>query len=301
MKIIRDIKSIGVIAKPVVALGVFDGVHRGHRRILEAAVRKAHSVGGTSVVLTFDPHPRNKRSLYSMRHRLKIFVELGIDMCIVINFSRSFARMSAPDFVRNILYRRIRAHTVCVGENFKFGRDARGRSGMLSGLARRYDFRVRAFRAVRAGGAIISSTRIRKLIEEGKLSRAARLLSRPVGVLGTVVRGGEWAGRMGFPTANIYPHHEVIPPAGIYAVNVLFEGSTLPGVCYIGADPTLKSGRPLHVEVHIFDFHGDLYGRELEIHFIQKIRGEKLFPSKEALIERIKKDIAKARTIFARK
>ncbi len=299
MKVIYGINRVGTLPKPVVALGVFDGVHRGHRVILHAAVKKARAIGGTSVAMTFWPHPQGKESLYSIEHRLRVIAEIGIDVCIVVVFNKRFAAIGARDFVKKFLCGKLHVSVVYVGRDYRFGKNAEGTIAVLRELSRLHNFAVVSCKTLQSEGKPISSTVIRSLIKKGKLSVARELLSRPVSILGTVVRGVSWAGRMGFPTANIVPHHEVIPPAGIYAVKAVCAGKTIGGVCYIGTDPTLRLRRPLHVEVHIFNFKKNIYGNDLEIQFIKRIRGEKKFPSTEALIAQIHRDIIQARKILS--
>jgi riboflavin kinase/FMN adenylyltransferase len=307
MKVIHGISQIKKYRKPVVALGVFDGVHLGHRRILKAAVRKAQRIDGTSVALTFWPHPQKEENIYSLKHRLKLIEDLGIDVCIVMNFTRHFARMSAVEFVKDILVDKINAKYIYVGKNFCFGRNAQGNTRTLQGLSKVFNFKVKLFGVIKIGNRPISSTYIRDLIKTGQLNMAQRLLCTPVSILGTVIRGSLLGRRLGFPTANIDPHHEVIPPEGIYAVRVIFGDRNLNGVCYIGTKPTIKSHiayRISHIakniEVHIFDFKEKVYGEYLEIQFIKKIRDERKFPSFLALSNQIRKDITRAKRVFSR-
>jgi riboflavin kinase / FMN adenylyltransferase len=299
MKVVKGIRNILRFKKPVVALGVFDGVHRGHRVILKAAVDKALKVKGTSIALTFWPHPRGEESLYSLEHRLKLVGELGIDVCVVINFNRRFAAMPAEDFVENILIKNIGAHYIFIGENFRFGKDAEGGLGMLELFAKRYNFGLKAFSVIRTRHKPISSTLIRSLIKKGDIHSAEKLLGRPVSILGTVIKGASFAKSLGFPTANIDPHHEVIPPDGVYSVRVMLSGKAYGGACYIGPKPRfLKQGQKpkaqgvgKNIEVHIFNFNNNIYGKILEVQFLKKIRKAKNFNSISLLTVQIKKDI----------
>lgn len=302
MKIVRGVNKIKRFKSPVVALGVFDGVHRGHRKILIAASRKARSIKGTSMALTFWPHPQKEGALNSLEHRLRLIAELGIDVCVVINFNRGFAKMTAEDFVKRILFKKLGARYIYVGDNFRFGRGARGGIKTLKKLSKEYKFRLMAFKVLKVKKHPISSTYIRALIKNGDLGLAQRLLSRPVGVLGTVIKGSSIGRKLGFPTANINPHHEVIPARGVYAVKVIFDKKRLDGICNIGYKPTFKiPGRPReHIELHIFNFHKNIYGKYLEVQFIRKIREEKKFSSSAALVEQIKKDINSFRKHFPR-
>ncbi|MDD5196203.1 MAG: riboflavin biosynthesis protein RibF [Candidatus Omnitrophica bacterium] len=300
MKIIHGINNIGKIKKPVVALGVFDGVHRGHRRILKAAAHKAHTIGGTSVVLTFCPHPQKQASLYSLEHRLRLIAELGIDICVVINFTGSFAGIPAEDFIKNILAGRIGAKYVYVGKDFRFGRKAQGDFNLLKIIGEDYGFKGRGINIIKVQGRAISSTLIRRLIKRGDIGQAERLLSRPVSILGTVIKGTAVGRILGFPTANINPHHEVIPAAGIYAVRIIFGGDKLKGACYIGQRPTLElKNKKVHIEVHIFNFKKNIYGKYLEIQFAKMVRTDRRFASLALLAGQIKKDIVLCKRILA--
>lgn len=283
--------------RPVVALGVFDGLHLGHRNILRAVVKKAAQIKGTSLVLTFFPHPQGKESLYSLEHRLRLIAELGVDVCLVVNFSHSFAKISAQDFIVKILVNKIKARFVYVGKNFRFGKQASGDCRLLVKESKRHKFRVKIFEIVKAGVLPISSTAIRRLIKTSKIKEADRLLGRRVSVLGTVIKGSRLGRLLGVPTANIKAHHEVIPPPGIYAVQVIFSKKKYSGVCYIGKRPTLHiKEKTLRIEVHILDFHKNIYGKLLEIQFIKLIRLDRKFASLRDLSLQIQKDI-----IFCRK
>lgn len=300
MKIIYGIKKIKKFAKPVVAMGVFDGVHRAHRRILRQAAAKARAVGGTSITLTFWPHPQGEPTLYSLAHRLKLIAEQGIGVCAVISFNRVFARISADDFIKDILARKIGARYIYVGANFRFGRGAAGDCGMLRRYASVYDYQVKCFSVIKSGGSFISSSVIRKLIFSGKLKQAERLLSRPVNVLGTVVKGTSLAAKLGFPTANIDPHHEVLPPHGIYAVRVILGNKKYGGACYIGKRPSVLRQKEKNIEVHIFGFRRNIYAKDLEVQFISKIRNEKRFASLAHLAAQIYRDTLSAKKVLSR-
>jgi len=302
MKIIYGISEIKKFKKPVVALGVFDGVHLGHRRILRETVKKARQINGTAVAVTFYPHPRKEQSLYALGHRLRLISELGIDACIVIKFSRSFSNISAVKFIKNILAAKIGAKFIYIGKNFRFGKSAFGNYRLLHKFSATYDYKIKAFNIIRVSHRLVSSTYIRKLITHGKLDTARKLLQKPVSVFGTVIKGISLARKLGFPTANIDPHHEILPPSGVYLVKVIFRKKNFRGVCNIGRKPTLLTkpeeigaGPQKHIEVFIFNFHKNIYGKDLEVQFIRKLRNEKKFPSLERLAKQIKKDISQAK------
>jgi riboflavin kinase / FMN adenylyltransferase len=300
MRVIRDLNDIRGFRNAVVAIGVFDGVHRAHRTIIKAAIRRARRIGGPAVVITFWPHPRGQESVYSLEHRLRLFEQLGVGLCIVVPFTRAFARLSPQEFAGKIICDRLKARAVYVGENFRFGKDASGDARELSLLLKPRGVAVRVFKTVKARGNVVSSSYIRRLISRGELAAARALLLRPVSVYGNVVRGTGIGSRLGFPTANIDPHHEITPPNGIYAVRVLFNGTRAKGVCYIGTRPTFRrrNARP-SIEVHILKFNKMIYGKYLEAQFIRKIRDDKAFASPEALVSQIKRDIIKANIVLS--
>lgn len=307
MKIIYGLSNINKFNKAVVALGVFDGVHLGHRRILKEAVRTARRIKGVSVALTFHPHPRKEQSLYSLKHRLNLIAELGIDACIVIKFSRSFSGISAGNFIKNILVAKIGAKFIYVGKNFKFGKFRAGDYKLLDKFSGLYNYKLKAFNIIRSNQEPVSSTYIRRLITEGKLNTARKLLQRPVAVFGTVIRGISLAKKLGFPTANINPHHEILPPSGVYLAEVIFKNKIFNGVCNVGKKPTLLTGPEelgagpqKQIEVYIFNFNKNIYGLDLEVRFIRKLRNEKKFSSLKLLAIQIKKDIHRAKKMVSR-
>ncbi|MCK5451471.1 MAG: bifunctional riboflavin kinase/FAD synthetase [Candidatus Omnitrophica bacterium] len=292
---------------PVAAIGIFDGVHIGHKKVIKKLL---NSTGKDKVIATFDPHPKKvlfpkKPSLriMSLDHRLSIFEKMGLDAVIVIRFSRFIAEMSPEDFVKRILLN-IGAKKIYVGRNFYFGCSKSGDIERLKEIGKKYGIDVCVVGHVKRKGKIVSSTWLRSLISLGKLKDAEKLLRRPVSVLGTVVTGDNRGKTLGVPTANIDPHHEVIPPPGIYAVFVCFEGKIFEGVLNVGFNPTfygrsLKRRREPKIEVNLFDFDDDIYGCHMEIFFMEKLRKEKKFRSVEKLKIQIKKDILAAKKALA--
>jgi len=305
MKTVFGLKNLKKsLKKGVVTIGVFDGVHKGHALIIKKLVKYARRAKGEAVVLTFDPHPwhalhpkgRPPR-IMSLAHKLRIFDELGADACVVIKFDRRFSRFTPERFIKKILVDKLNVSRVIVGENFIFGKGGRGTLAVLRRFGKRYHFAVEDISPLKRNGRIISSSRIRGLISRGQLSLAQSLLGRPVSILGTVAYGYGRGRIIGFPTANIDPHHEVIPPAGVYSAKIMLHYKIFNGILNIGRCPTFKSDKDVEptVEVHIFNFNRDIYGKDLEILFIKKIRDERCFSSKENLIEQIKRDERRAK------
>jgi len=310
MKIFYGYKEIKGIKDPVAAIGIFDGMHIGHKRVINRLIKSGGS-GRDKIVVTFDPHPRSVLNpgrilprIMSLEHRLLMLEGMGVDAVVVVSFTDHVAGMSPEDFIEHIIIGGIGARTVYVGSNFHFGRKKRGGVNTLKKMGRSHGVDVHCVRPVRRRGRTVSSTWVRKLISEGRLETAEKLLRRPVSVLGTVVRGEARGRELGFPTANIDPHHEVIPPPGVYAVKADISGGIYDGVLNIGFKPTfygkkLKKRKEPHIEAHIFGIDRDLYGASMEIFFIAKLRNEKKFRTKEALSEQIKVDAKKAKTLLS--
>jgi len=292
--------------KTVAAIGIFDGVHLGHRRIISAAVRAAKESGGRSIVITFDPHPlkvlrphKPIPSIMSTVHRVRLIRELGADSCSVIRFTKKFSNLKPREFVKKMLVDKFRVSDLFVGSNFVFGKGNAGDTALLKNLGCEYGFKVTVVPMVKVGGKIVSSTTIRNLIIRGNLSEASHMLGRPVTVFGTVVSGAGRGKLLGYPTANINPHHEAIPPSGVYAVRVRLGNKKFGGALFIGHRPTFGEREPV-IEAHIFDFRSVIYGEDIEVAFIKRLRGVRKFNSHEKLVEQIKKDDALARLILSR-
>ncbi|MFC1592447.1 bifunctional riboflavin kinase/FAD synthetase [Candidatus Omnitrophota bacterium] len=278
--------------KPAAALGVFDGLHQGHRRIIAKLKKEAGRLGTKSLVITFFPHPQKESALYSLSHRLKLLKELGIDLCLVIRFSPALRRIPAEEFLQRILLKKINPASVLIGKNFTFGRQARGDWRMLKMHSRRAGFKLFVVEVLACKGRPVSSSWIRALIKSGNLAKARQLLGRPVTVFGKIRQGLGLGRKIGYPTANIIPEHDIIPPLGVYAVRVKLANKYFKGICYIGNRPTIRpTPSKVNIEAHIFGFRGNIYGRRIEIEFIRKIRPQKKFASIQALASQIKKDI----------
>jgi len=285
-----------------ITVGVFDSVHLGHQRILKRLVEEANRRGLKSLVITFHPHPREVLNpeikipfITSLEHRLRLIRSYGVDDVAVIKFTRTFSKISPDDFIKNTLIKKFNAKVFIAGENFLFGRNKSGRMSFLKRANRFSEIEFVAIKPAWFKKDIISSTRIRRAIEKGRLAEASSMLGRPVSILGTVVKGRRIGRDIGFPTANINPHHEAIPPSGVYIVNAKINGKLYKGLLNIGRRPTFGKGLELAIELHILNFKKDIYGKDVEIIFKRKLREEKKFPSIEALQKQIQKDIQKVK------
>jgi riboflavin kinase/FMN adenylyltransferase len=286
----------------VAAIGVFDGVHQGHQRVIGRAVARARRIGGTSVVVTFFPHPAEvlrpevfQGYVSSLDQRVELIASLGAQVCYVIPFSRAFAQMTAGDFVERYLVGRLRAGHVVIGEDFHFGR---GRRGLASTFAA-HGLGVTTVPLFSRRRTAVKTRKIKQMIGEGDLAGIKSFLARDYGVLSLVVRGKGIGRRLGFPTANLQTDGLVTLPSGIYAVRVLVGKQEYAGAAYIGTRPTIKRHRKVYaVEVHLLDFKGDLYGRRIHVDFLKKLRDDRVFPDEKTLVNAIASDISAARRYF---
>ncbi len=292
------------VKKTVAAIGIFDGVHLGHRAIIKSAVRRARVIKGRSVIITFDPHPlkvlqphKSVPLLMSTAHRARLIKELGVNLCLILKFNKQFSNLKPRDFVKKILVNKLKVSEVYIGSDFVFGKDCIGDASTLQKYGHCYGFEVKIVPMIKIARRIVSSTLIRNLIIKGRLEQAAQMLGRPVTVFGTVIRGARRGKLLGYPTANINPHHEAIPPNGVYAVWVRLKNRKYGGALYIGTRPTFREAEPA-IEVHIFNFGKFIYGEEIEIIFVKRLRGDRKFKSQGKLVEQIKKDDIAARRIL---
>jgi len=298
-------KDLRKCRKPVLAIGVFDGLHLGHRQLIQAAVRRAKEIGGTPVVMTFSPHPVhvlhpeiNLPLVASLPHRLQLIAQLGVRVCVVVRFTKAFSRLLPEQFIRKYLVEKIGVAEVFVGDDFRFGQDRAGTMDLFQEAGERFGFRVNAVSIRQRAHQKISSTFIRDLIRQGSLSQAARYLDRPVSVLGKVVRGDDRGKTLGYPTANIQTANVLLPPPGVYVARATLDKKSYQGVANIGYRPSFKNNGALTVEIHIFNFHRLIYGRDVIVEFFAKVRDEKSFCSRDDLVCQIKQDVRKARQWF---
>ena len=307
MKILRTSTDLPPGPRRVcVAIGVFDGVHLGHQQVIRQTVADAEQHEALSVVVTFDRHPnavvaptRMPPPVYSLTQKLRAIEALGVEGAWVIHFDEAFSRQTGEEFVRALVRDFSQLRSVCVGSGFTFGHRRSGDVGLLRQLGVELNFSVHGLAAVSLDGEPVSSTRIREAIRGGQFDAAGQMLGRAWSLAGPVVKGDQLGGKLGFPTANLDVKGRALPPNGVYAVHVRINAQIHRGVLNIGFRPTVSSGAPeLRVEAHLFDFTGDLYGRDLEITFLEKLREEQKFPSLAALKEQIARDVASARRRF---
>jgi riboflavin kinase/FMN adenylyltransferase len=307
MMVFHDLpQDTASFSRTVVTIGNFDGVHLGHRSILARVVKRAKELEAQSVAVTFDPHPmkvlRPKAALPLLttpEQKTELMAASGLDAVVVLPFTREFAALPAREFVRRYFLEGLRVREVVVGHDYCFGRGREGNIELLKEMGRNHGFTVQVVWAVEVEGAVVSSSLIRAMLRLGKVEEAGRLLGRPYGVAGRVVAGkGRGAKLLGIPTANIRPENELLPATGIYAVRVRRGKETLEGAANIGTAPTFADGE-YTLEIHLLDFSGDIYGEELAVEFVARLREERRFPGIEALAAQIKADIAKAREVLA--
>jgi riboflavin kinase/FMN adenylyltransferase len=291
----------------VIALGNFDGFHRGHQAVAGEAIRWAQAEGRPSIIATFDPHPvRFFRPdvppfrLTTLEQRQELYLAAGATAMLVFHFDADLAGTSAEDFIQTILIDRFGAHGVVTGGDFTFGKGAKGNVDLLRSLGGELGLQSRVVEAVAEGGEVVSSSRIRAALRDGDPQEAARLLTRPFAIRGIVEHGDKRGRTIGYPTANLGVENYLRPRYGIYAVTgrILATGQVLHGAANIGIRPQFEPPKEL-LEPYFFDFSGDLYGQEIEIAFHHYLRGEAKFDSLEALIEQMDKDCAEARRLLA--
>jgi riboflavin kinase/FMN adenylyltransferase len=289
----------------VASIGNFDGVHIGHQAVLAALTERARAAGLPSLVIIFEPQPleffrpeQAPARLTRLREKLEAIAACGIDRALLIRFSAAFAAVDAKAFVRQVLVGRLGIRHLYVGDDFRFGKGRAGDYAMLESMGKRYGFAVESLDTVADGGERVSSTRIREALEQGDLDHAARCLGRRYRIAGRVAHGNKRGRTIGFPTMNIGLLRRSTPLRGVFAVQVYcLEDQPLPGIANIGNRPTLEGDDRFLLEVHLFDYDRDVYGRHVEVDFVERIREERKFESFDALREQIQRDVQRARQI----
>ncbi len=275
---------------PVLALGNFDGLHRGHRKILDRVTRVAGEHGATPVVMTFDPHPprvvrpdKAPPLLMTKTQKLEAIGEAGIQGAAIVRFTHELSTWDPETFVRTVLVEWLHVSEVWVGANFLFGHDRAGNFSLLRSLGARYGFRAEKIDPVRYKDFVVSSTRVRRLVSEGRVDEAGALLGHQYFIDGLVMHGDERGRTIGFPTANLCTENELLPPHGVYATTARIGGVVYPSVTNVGVRPTVDDSGRTVVETHVFHFDRDVYGATLRVGFVQRLRDERRFESVEAL------------------
>ena len=291
----------------MLALGNFDGLHRGHRKILDRLHRVAGERAATSVVMTFDPHPprivrpdKAPPLLMTKAQKLEALDEAGVQGAAIVRFTEALSRWDPEHFVQTVLVDWLHVSEVWVGANFLFGRDRAGNFTLLRALGSRYGFKAEKIDPVRYKDFVVSSTRIRRLVSEGRVDEAGALLGHQYFIDGTVVHGDHRGRTIGFPTANLCTENELLPPNGVYATTARVGSIVLPSVTNIGTRPTVDQSGKTHIETHVFNLDKDLYGSPLRIGFVQRLRDERAFESLDALRAQIEADCQRARVLFDR-
>jgi riboflavin kinase/FMN adenylyltransferase len=307
MEILRSIPELAHLPGPLfLAIGVFDGVHRGHQAVISTSAEHAQSENGTPVVVTFDPHPMKvlrptdaPHLLTATKHKITLIRALGVRHLLVIKFDQAFAATAPEDFVQQLVTHSKPLREICVGHEWSFGKGRRGNLALLRKLGAQFDFEVVGIPAVTLGnGELVSSTAIRHAIEAGDFAKAAEMLGREYTILGTVVRGEHLGKKIGFPTANLSAHSEQFPPNGVYFAQAVLAGTVYPGVVNLGYRPTVSSGKSERVlEIYLLDFDQEIYGKDVEVRFVRYLRPEQKFENLDALAKQIELDVQQARKL----
>lgn len=306
MQILCSIPELSQLPGPLfLAIGVFDGVHLGHQAVISTSAEHARAENGTPVVVTFDPHPEKilrpdkaPHLLTATAHKIALIRALGVRHLLIIPFDKDFAATEPEVFVQQLVQHSKPLSEICVGHEWSFGKHRRGNLQLLQALGAQFHFDVVGIPVVTVNGGIVSSTTIRRAVEAGDLKKAATMLGREYTILGTVVHGDNLGKKIGFPTANLSAHSEQFPPNGVYFAEAALDGVMYPGVVNLGYRPTMSNSRSDRIlEVYLFDFDRDIYGKDLELRFVRYLRPEKKFESVDTLVEQIERDVQQARQL----
>jgi riboflavin kinase / FMN adenylyltransferase len=299
MAIFSDITNLPVFKNAVITVGTFDGVHKGHKAILNEVVTHANNVAGESVLLTFDPHPRKLLFpdqplgiITPLQQKLQLITEAGIKHIVVVPFTREFANLNARDYIEKFIVSNFHPHSIIIGYDHRFGNDRKGDIKLLEYYAQDYHYELIEIPAQLIDEAAVSSTKIRKAIMDGRMDDANHMLGRTYSLTGTVMHGNKLGRTLGYPTANLAPvdKEQIVPAQGIYAIKAKHNGIVYGGMLSIGYNPTVSDKKELRIEANIFDFDFEIYGHTLEIFFIKKLREEQKFDSLDALKAQLHKD-----------
>jgi riboflavin kinase/FMN adenylyltransferase len=298
---------------PVVTLGNFDGVHLGHQKIFEKLREEASKIRGEAVVITFEPHPLKVISprhcpplLTPFKKKMMLIEQSGIETVLCIEFSLAFSEISPFEFIKNILVEKVKVRKIIVGYNYHFGKKQRGDVGVLKNIGKLFNVEVEVMEPLKIGQTPVSSSKIRELIKNGEVEEASKLLGRTYPIIGKVVEGSKRGHTLGFPTANLEISDELYPKKGVYAVEILWNEQVFNGLANVGLNPTFVPVRareegPFSLEVYILNFSQNIYGEEIQVNFIRRIRDEVRFESSSQLVEQIRKDVQWAQENVFRK
>ena len=307
MRLFHGTDNAEIQRPTVLTLGVFDGLHLGHQLIIRTVAERAKVSGAVPTAITFDPHPRavlhpasSPPLLQTLDQKVEGFGILGIEQTIVIRFTEEFAQIRAEDFLRDVVSERLQAREVYLGRGFNFGHNREGNIDLLRRVSSGLGFVADEAPEVRLRGQRVSSSKIRELLAHGRVNLARRMLGRPYGVEGMVVRGNERGHKLGFPTANLHPQNRVIPAHGVYVTGTLIDGQWRRSVTNVGTRPTFETGTEPSVETFVINWSGDLYGDVIRVRFLYRLRDEKKFGSLEELKAQIENDVARAENYFDR-
>ena len=307
MALFFDIDALPKFERTVLTIGTFDGVHRGHKTILEEVAKHAKEVNGESILITFEPHPRKLlfpdqplKLITPLQQKLELITKAGIQHIVVAPFTREFSQLSAKEYIRDFLVKIFRPHSIVIGYDHHFGHDRTGDIHLLKECANEYGYKVYEIPAQLIDEAAVSSTKIRQALTEGRVTDANHMLGHNYSISGTVTEGNKLGRTIGYPTANIR-HSEpeqILPGIGIYAVKVKWQQQVLNGMLSIGHNPTVTDDKSIKIEVNIFDFNENIYGELLEVQFVEWLRNEEKFVSLDALKEQLHKDKIAAQKIL---
>jgi riboflavin kinase/FMN adenylyltransferase len=307
MKIYTDNSEIKTEKSKIATVGTFDGVHQGHLNIIELLISKAKELNGKSILITFDPHPRTVVSggfknqlLTTLDEKVELLNKLGVDEVLVINFTKEFAQLTYEEFIKEIIVDKVNAEHIIIGHDHKFGKDRNGNEDKLRELAQKMNFYVSAVEAKKVDNEIVSSTKIRNALTEGRIKEANKYLGWNYYFSGKVIKGAKRGRLLGFPTANIelLDENKLIPKSGVYAVKCYLKDQIIFGVMNIGNRPTFNDIDYIIIEVHLINFDNFIYDEIIKIEFIERIRDEQKFEGRESLIEQITKDKKQAEKIL---
>ncbi len=304
MEVLASIPELSRLAGPLfLAIGVFDGVHLGHQAVITTSAQHAAAAGGTPVVVTFDPHPAKvlrpeaaPHLLTATQHKIALIRELGVAHLLVIHFDREFAGTPPASFVEQLVRHAQPLREICVGHEWSFGKNRAGNLALLEELGAQHGFEVVGIAPVEVNGEVVSSTAIRRAVEQGDLAKASTMLGREYTVLGTVKSGQQLGRKLGFPTANLSAHSEQFPPNGVYLAEAQLDGAIYRAVANLGYRPTVAQEKPERLlELHLLELDRDIYGEDVEVRFLRFLRPEKKFENLEALRAQIARDVEQAR------